>query len=126
MGEREDERAQADDEHPDAEYTRLVEVRADVGDGDREDDGGDVVAAHDEAAVLTEEGEATFDGRRDDVDEPVHDHALSAQARIALLKRHGPFVTFYFYCKIMLISISYNYCSVLTANKCFIETELTS
>ena len=42
------------------------------------------------------------------------------------LKRHGPFVTFYFYCKIMLISISYNYCSVLTANKCFIETELTS
>ena len=32
---------------------------------------------------------------------------------------------FYFYCKIMLISISYNYCSVLTANKCFIETEMT-
>ena len=31
----------------------------------------------------------------------------------------------FFYCKIMLISISYNYCSVLTANKCFIETELT-
>ena len=42
------------------------------------------------------------------------------------LKRHGRFVAFYFYCKIMLISISYNYCSVLTANKCFIETELTS
>ena len=40
------------------------------------------------------------------------------------LKRHGPFVAFY--CKIMLISISYNYCSVLTTNKCFIETELTS
>ena len=30
------------------------------------------------------------------------------------LKRHGPFVAFNFYCKIMLISISYNYCSVLT------------
>ena len=42
------------------------------------------------------------------------------------LKRHDQFVAFYFYCKIMLISISYNYCSVLTANKCFIETELTS
>ena len=42
-----------------------------------------------------------------------------------LLKRHDQFVAFYFYCKIMLISISYNYCSVLTANKCFIETELT-
>ena len=41
------------------------------------------------------------------------------------LKRHGPFVAFNFYCKILLISISYNYCSVLTANKCFIETELT-
>ena len=41
------------------------------------------------------------------------------------LKRHDHFVAFYFYCKIMLISISYNYCSVLTANKCFIETELT-
>ena len=23
------------------------------------------------------------------------------------------------------VSISYNYCSILTANKCFIETELT-
>ena len=59
-----------------------MEVRADVGDGDCEDDGGDVVAAHDEATVLTQKGEATFDGRRDDVDEPVHDHALSAQAGI--------------------------------------------
>ena len=29
------------------------------------------------------------------------------------LKRHGSFVAFYFYCKIMLISISYNYCSVI-------------
>ena len=42
------------------------------------------------------------------------------------LKRHGPFVTFYFYCELVLISISYNYCSILTANKCLIETELTS
>ena len=42
------------------------------------------------------------------------------------LKRHDQFVAFYFDCKIMLISMSYNYCSVLTANKCFIETELTS
>ena len=42
------------------------------------------------------------------------------------LKRHDQFVAFYFYCKIMLITISYNYCSVLTANKYFIETELTS
>ena len=32
---------------------------------------------------------------------------------------------FFIYCKIMLISISYNYCNVLTANKCFIETKLT-
>ena len=31
----------------------------------------------------------------------------------AALKRHDQFVVFYFYCKIMLISISYNYCSVL-------------
>ena len=45
---------------------------------------------------------------------------------LVIVKRHGPFVAFYFYFKIMLISISYNYCSVLTANKCFIETELTS
>ena len=30
---------------------------------------------------------------------------------------------FIFYCKIMLISISYNYCSVLTAKKYFIEIE---
>ena len=43
-----------------------------------------------------------------------------------LLKWHDRFVAFYFYCKIILISINYNYCSVLTANKCFIETELTS
>ncbi len=42
------------------------------------------------------------------------------------LRRHDQFVVFYFYCKIMLISKSYNYCSVLTANKCFIETELIS
>ena len=40
------------------------------------------------------------------------------------VKRHGVFVAFYFYCKIMLISVSYNYCSILTANKCFNETEL--
>ena len=38
-----------------------------------------------------------------------------------VLKRHDQFVAFNFYCKIMLISISYNYCSVLTANKCFIN-----
>ena len=46
----------------------------------------------------------------------------------AYLKRHDQFVAFYFYCNIMLISIhiSYNYCSILTANKWFIETELTS
>ena len=31
------------------------------------------------------------------------------------IKRHDQFVAFY--CKIMLISISYNYCSILTANK---------
>ena len=36
--------------------------------------------------------------------------------RTQMLERHGPLVAFYFYCKIMLISISYNYCSVLTAN----------
>ena len=45
---------------------------------------------------------------------------------LGLLKRHDQFVAFYFYCKIMLISVSYNCCSVLTANKCFIGTELTS
>ena len=43
--------------------------------------------------------------------------------QLTLSKRHGQFVAFYFYCKIMLISISYNYCST---NKCFIEKELTS
>ena len=43
-----------------------------------------------------------------------------------ILKRHDQFMAFYCYRKIMLISISYNYCSVLAANKCFNETELTS
>ena len=38
------------------------------------------------------------------------------------LKRHDQFAAFYFYCKIMLISVSYDYCSVLTTNK----SELTS
>ena len=37
------------------------------------------------------------------------------------LKRHDQFVAFYFYCKIMLISINYNYCSVLTTNKCLLK-----
>ena len=48
------------------------------------------------------------------------------RVNLYMLKRHDQFVAFYFYCKFMLISISYNYCSVLTTNKCFIETELTS
>ena len=48
--------------------------------------------------------------------------AVKQSQIIDILKRHGQFVAFDFYCKIMLISISYNYCSVLTANKCFIET----
>ena len=38
------------------------------------------------------------------------------------LKGHGQFVVFDIYCNIMLISTSYNYCSVPTANKCFSET----
>ena len=47
--------------------------------------------------------------------------------KASVLKRHDQFVAFYFYCKIMLISIiSYKYCSVLTTNKCFIETEPAS
>ena len=58
----------------------------------------------------------------------VLEHALTKHTSKTTkpLKRHGPFMTFYFYCKIMLISIRYNYCSVLTANKCFVKTELTS
>ena len=32
----------------------------------------------------------------------------------------------FFYCKIMLMGISYNYCIVMAANKCFNEIELTS
>ena len=37
------------------------------------------------------------------------------------LKRHGPFVAFYFYCKIMLHvhGINYTYCSVKTVKMCF-------
>ena len=45
---------------------------------------------------------------------------------LSTLKPHGPFVAFNFYCKIMLIGISYNYCSVLTANKGFNDIELIS
>ena len=37
------------------------------------------------------------------------------------LKRHGPFVPFYFYCKIMLYGINYIYYSVKTDVYCFIE-----
>ena len=47
-------------------------------------------------------------------------------SEVSGLKRRDQVMAFYFYCTIMLISISYNYCSVLTANKCVIETELTS
>ena len=35
------------------------------------------------------------------------------------LKRHGPFVAFYFYCKIMLYSINYTYYSIKTVKMCF-------
>ena len=35
------------------------------------------------------------------------------------LKRHGPFVAFYFYCKIMLYGINYTYYSVKTVKICF-------
>ena len=31
-----------------------------------------------------------------------------------MLKRHGPFVAFYFYCKIMLYGINYTYYSIKT------------
>ena len=54
--------------------------------------------------------------------EPVE--VSSSVCHLGGLKRHSPLVTYC--CKIMLISISYNYCSVLTASKCFIVTELTS
>ena len=36
----------------------------------------------------------------------------------AMLKRHGPFVAFYFYCKIMLYGINYTYYSVKTVKIC--------
>ena len=36
-----------------------------------------------------------------------------------LLKRHGPFVAFYFYCKIMLYGINYTYYCVQTVKRCF-------
>ena len=45
-----------------------------------------------------------------------HVFGVSQLGETCLLKRHGPFVTFYFYCKIVLFSVSYNYCSVLTTN----------
>ena len=35
------------------------------------------------------------------------------------LKRHGPFVAFHFYCKIMLYGISYTYYSVKKVKICF-------
>ena len=35
------------------------------------------------------------------------------------LKRHGPFVAFYFYCKIMLCGLNYTYYSVQTVKRCF-------
>ena len=38
---------------------------------------------------------------------------------LADLKRHGPFVAFYFYCKIMLYDINYTYYSVKTVKICF-------
>ena len=36
-----------------------------------------------------------------------------------ILKRHGPFVAFNFYCKIMLYGINYTYYSVKTVKICF-------
>ena len=36
-----------------------------------------------------------------------------------MLKRHGPFVALYFYCKIMLYGINCTYCSVKTVKICF-------
>ena len=35
---------------------------------------------------------------------------------LSSLKRHGPFVAFYFYCKIMLYGINYTYHSINTVN----------
>ena len=65
----------------------------------------------------------------DPLAEPEENFLVFVVFRYTVLKRHDQFVAFYFYCEIMLISISYNYCSILTGvtvNKCFIETELTS
>ena len=36
-----------------------------------------------------------------------------------VLKRHGPFVAFYLYCKTMLYGINYTYYSVKTVKICF-------
>ena len=41
-------------------------------------------------------------------------NALKVYRIAILLKRHGPFVAFYFYCKIMLYGINYTYYSVKT------------
>ena len=38
---------------------------------------------------------------------------------VTILKRHGPFVAFYFSCKIMLYGINYTYYSVKTVKICF-------
>ena len=37
---------------------------------------------------------------------------------LSVLKRHGLFLAFYFYCKIMLYGINYTYYSVKTVNIC--------
>ena len=54
----------------------------------------------------------------------VNGPTVGAISTANILKRHDQFVAFNFYCKIMLISISYNYCSVLVAIKSFNKTEL--
>ena len=50
----------------------------------------------------------------------VGDHLLMSRlTSVIILKRRGPFVAFYFYCKIMLYGINYTYYSVKTVKICF-------
>ena len=76
MRNREDDGPDAHEEDSAGDPAGLVARTSQVGDRDEAEDGRDVVADDDQAGLLTRQAEAALDGRYDDVDEPIHQHAL--------------------------------------------------
>jgi len=77
--EREDERAEAEQDDAGGDPARLVAAAADVADRDETDDRRHVVAARHEARLLARQVEAPLDRRYHHAHEPVHHHSLQRQ-----------------------------------------------